>query len=399
MISEPAVLHRRRQVLGDAGASPDVVAELLAYNASPFQRAAGPVASLPLPDEPHIAAWSDYLEDAGRVGTFAALAGRLVQLRFPVEPGISQTETYRVATRRGVLPAGPPRLALEAPEALSLALHSTLAGRIPILTTGSRRDFVTLVQACSCRNEPDPVPDSMGACIVAGLNNWDRVARLRLRLEAERGAPMTESEWTTAFRAFIPEKALYQDRFIILSAIPYSGVPATDVGLAPAAWLERSLAIRLEHECTHYFTLRAFGDMRNNLLDEFIADFAGLAHAFGRYEARLFLRFMGLDGDAAARGRGRFGLYLGNPPLSAPAADLAAALVVRAAHHLEAFAARRSLQAPGERAALVVALTGLTLEELACEDGPRLLEARLHQEHGRGRAVNESMTSAPSRAS
>ena len=41
---------------------------------------------------------------------------------------------------------------------------------------GAREDFVFLVQSLTQRNEPEPVADSMGACIVAGYNNWDRVA-------------------------------------------------------------------------------------------------------------------------------------------------------------------------------------------------------------------------------
>jgi hypothetical protein len=34
---------------------------------------------------------------------------------------------------------------------------------------------VRLVQAFSERNEPKVVLDSMGACIVKGLNNWSRI--------------------------------------------------------------------------------------------------------------------------------------------------------------------------------------------------------------------------------
>ena len=71
----------------------------------------------------------------------------------------------------------------------------------------------------------------MGACIVNGLNNWDRVARLRRRLEGERGGPFDYEEWTQAFREFIPQKSLYQDRLIILGPGPYSAVPAAILGV------------------------------------------------------------------------------------------------------------------------------------------------------------------------
>lgn len=346
--------------------------ELLAYDVSPFDRARLAQVSLPLPDEPHLAAWADYAAEASRRGVLDALADVLVQFRFPIEAGISQTEAYRAATRRGIRPDGPPRLAVEDPEGLSLLLHPTPAGRIPILTARSRRDFVTLVRACSCRNEPEPVPDSMGACIVVGLNNWDRVARHRRRLQEGR-PPLSEDEWNAAFKALVPRKDQYQDRFIILSCEPYSAVPAGDVGMADDAWRAASLAIRREHECTHYFTLRVFGAMRNNLLDEFVADFAGLAAAFGRYDSSLFLRFLGLEAHPRYREGGRLALYLGQPPLSASAVELVRELVVRAARRLEDLVASYDLSDAGTRASLVAAASTLTLEELASDRLPRLL--------------------------
>jgi hypothetical protein len=363
----------RRQVLSDAGASAEVIAELLSYNANPFDLSRHHALALPLDDEAHIAAWEEYERDASAVGVFPALAERLVQLRFPVAPGISESADYRAATRRGVRPPGPPRLAIEQPDRLSLVLHRSAAGRVPVVTVGNRRDFVTLVRACSARNEPEPVPDSMGACIVVGLNNWDRVFRYRRELEVERGGPLTDADWAAAFQALVPRKALYQDRFIILSRTPYSAVPAADVGLPEEEWLEKSVAVRLEHECTHYFTLRAFGAMRNNLLDEFIADAAGLAHAFGRYDAALFLRFLGLEAYPAFRPGGRLELYLGTPPLTDSAVPVLRHLIVLAARQLEAFTAGLQLGTEEGRFTLVLALAGLTLEELASGEANSVL--------------------------
>jgi hypothetical protein len=366
----------RRAVLAGFGAAPEAIDEVLQYTQSPFDAARLDGLDLPLSDEPHLDAWTEYVADARRDGTIAALARRLVQLQFPVAAGISQSDEYRAATRRGVAPTLASRPRFEDPDGVILTLHETAAGRVPIVIARDRRDFVTLVQACSCRNEPEAVPDSMGACIVAGLNNWDRIARYRRRLEDERGGPVADGEWADAFRALVPRKELYQDRFIILGRAPYSAVPATDVGLDDAAWLERSLAIRLEHECAHYFTLRTFGVMRNHLLDEFIADFAGLAYAFGRYDAGLFLRFLGLEAYPAIRRGGRFALYLGTPPLAPHAAHVVAGLVVAGARHVESFTRGLDLADASIRARLVVALAGLTLEELAGADAAGLLAAR-----------------------
>lgn len=67
------------------------------------------------------------------------------------------------------------------------------------------------------------------------------------------------------------------------------------MNLSQAEWRRLSITIRLEHECTHYFTYRVLGSMRNNLLDELIADYQGIVSAIGKYRADWFLRFMGLE--------------------------------------------------------------------------------------------------------
>src|SRR4029078_7857581 len=98
--------------------------------------------------------------------------------------------------------------------------------------------------------------------------------------------------WRPSFENLMPQKYLYQDRFIILSRGPYSAIPASDVGMEEREWLDRSLAIRREHEITHYLTYRAVHSIRNNVFDELIADFVGLVRAFGSYRSDLALRFL-----------------------------------------------------------------------------------------------------------
>ena len=60
----------------------------------------------------------------------------------------------------------------------------------------------------------------MGACIVKGLNNWDRIAAHRAKWERDQPGGATESAWNDEFRRLVPRKELYQDRFIILSRGP-----------------------------------------------------------------------------------------------------------------------------------------------------------------------------------
>lgn len=369
-MADPSLRAFRCDVLAACGAAEAAIEELLAYTENAFDTSGPAELRLPLPDEPQLEAWEEYARDARELGVFAALQRRLVQLQFPIEAGISQTEVYRAATRRGIQPpGGGPGLALNRPEGLDLVLNPTMAGRIPILTVADRGDFVALVRAFTGRNEPEPVPDSMGACIVTGLNDWDRVAGHRRRFEAERGAAGDEEAWAEEFRQLVPRKELYQDRFIILSRGPYSAVRADDAGFPDEEWLVLSVVIRREHECTHYFTRRVLGSMRNNLLDELIADFAGLMHAFGRYDGALALRFFGLESFPRYRQGGRMESYLGNPPPSPPAVEVLRGLLFRSVRNLETFlAGKPALKGPEASARMVLALGGLTLEELASEE-------------------------------
>lgn len=370
----------RERVLRGFGAGDAEVAELLAYNENAFrlEGAPGPDA-FPLPDEPFVEAWAGYAAQAERRGVLPVLREHLVQLRFPVRAGISQTEDYLAATRRGVLPGGDRDggLALEARAALRLFLHPTAAGRIPVLVAGTRADFVALLRALARRNEPDPVPASMGATAIGGYVNWGRVAELRRRFEAGELDAGGAADWGAAFRWVRERRELYQDRFVLLAPGGYSGVAAADLDLAEEEWLRMSLAIRLEHECAHYFTRRVLGSMRNALHDELIADYAGLVGAVGRFRADWFLRFMGLEAPSAYRPGGRLESYRGSPPLSKHALAVLQALVRSAALNLEQ-ADRRLRSVPAAEPSMplmLLALASFTLEELATrEAADRLVE-------------------------
>lgn len=378
-MTEPSSETLRRQILESFGASGSVADELLQYNTNVFKLDQFKnLPSLPLADEPHIAAWKEYEREASAGEVVPALQKRLVQLQFPVEEGMSQAEDYRAATRRGVFPApGSARpLVLEHPERVSLFVHPTVAGSVPILVAGDRGDFETLVQACASRNEPEVVPDSMGACIVTGLNNWDRVHRYRETWSKDR-PDASEDDWSEEFRRLIPQKALYQDRFIILSSGPYSGVSAESVGADPDEWREKSLRIRLEHECTHYFTYRLLGSMRNNLIDEIMADFAGLVLTSGAYRSDLALRFLGLEDYPRYREGGRMQNYLGKTPLSAEGFEILKKLIFSAIENLQRFDDGQS-PAARERvpfARTILAIAARTLEELAAESSVSRIQA------------------------
>lgn len=370
----PAAADRdvRAGVLATLGAGEREIAELLAYNENVFQSAGLDGMAFPLEDEPFVAVWEEY----GKSGV-PYLQTALPQLSFPIERGMSETENYRAATRKG-LPVRGPGLPLAAPDACEIRIHATPAGRIPLLITPVREDFVALVRALTMRNEPEPVPASMGACMVAGFNNWDRVARYRARWEASNPG----GDWQAEFQRMIPQKHLYQDRFIVLSDGPYSGVPAEAFGLGDAEWRTMSLVIRREHECAHYFTRRVFQSMRNNILDELIADYCGIAAAAGRYRAGWFLRFLGLEDFPRYREGGRLQNYRGS--LSDAAFGVLQRLVEKAARNVEAFdsAGGPALRAPEVLPRLLIALSRFTLEELAAPDAPRALTGTLQETAG-----------------
>jgi hypothetical protein len=208
--------------------------------------------------------------------------------------------------------------------------------------------------------------------MVAGYNNWSRIRELRRRWEALEPSARETATWGEEFQRLQPRKELYQDRFILLSDGPYSAVPAGDLGLGEAEWRELSLVIRRDHECAHYLTRRLFGSMRNNLLDELMADYAGLVGAVGRFRADWFLRFLGLEDFPRYRAGARLDLYRGKPPLSDGAFRVLQALVVQAAENLERFDAGRP-RSGDDTVLTVAALASLRLEELAAEDAEERL--------------------------
>ena len=97
----------RTDVLTYFGATATQVEELLVYNQNVFDHnTLTHRIKFPLTSEPHIAAWEEYAVSAKILGVFEVLKQRLVQFKFPIIEGISQTEAYQSATRRGVATDG-----------------------------------------------------------------------------------------------------------------------------------------------------------------------------------------------------------------------------------------------------------------------------------------------------
>lgn len=147
------------------------------------------------------------------------------------------------------------------PEGITLELYDATAGTIPVIKIQNTDDFENFVTNAVHKGVRPQNIEVTGASFVAGKKN----------------------------------------RFIILSNKPYSNVSAKTLGLEEEDWREKSMEIRLEHECTHFWTKKFFGTAKNHLHDELIADFFGLVNAFGQYKAEFFEYFIGCKGTEGNR--------------------------------------------------------------------------------------------------
>ncbi len=374
---QPGGAHRAELPAGES----DDLARYLARRLDVSPEAG--ILATPLPDEPFAGWWPSRIDEARARGALPVLQELFPQLSFPVQRGMSRSPGYRAATLGGAPPvrlAEATGLPLEDPEAVVLDLYPSFAGRIPVIVVRHRADFATLVQALAKRNEPEDVPLSQGAAMVSGLIDWERIRELRRRWEALVPAGRSTATWAEEWAGLRARPELFRDRLVLLSDGPYSGVPASELGLSEARWQELSLVLRREHECAHYFTRRAYGSMRNHLLDELIADYAGMVAAVGEFRADWCLRFLGLRGAAHDRLGRRIEIYRGDPPLSEGACAQLATLVETAAASLERFDRERwpqGTECRNRRAGMVQALATLDFGELASPDAPEKLDRAL----------------------
>ncbi len=368
-------MNQAREALEALGAGGELLVELEAYLENPYAALNGE--RLPLMGEPQVEFWERYVAESRRDGVARSLGRRFPQFLFPIIESLSQLPEYRAATRRGEFDSEHPvrgGLSLERPELLDLFLDDGPAGPVPVLVARHRPDFVSLVQALTCRNEPEPVPESMGACLVKGFADWERVSAYRKRWETGLGRSASAEEWAAEMASGLaPQKELWQDRLILLSNGPYSAVPATEFGIEEAEWRERSVALRLAHESFHYLTLRLSGAMRSHFLDELLADYAGLVAAFGRYDRRLALRFLGIDRLPDIRPEGRLVNYRG--ALSDAALAILARLLEAASAELELLLPIGVERGAEARARRLVALARLGLDGLVRPELGARLEA------------------------
>lgn len=143
---------------------------------------------------------------------------------------------------------------------LEICFAQTLGGRLPVISTGCHEDFRAMEALMGNRQE-------------------------------KRELPVTVNAFTIEARA----EKIFRHRLLLLNRAPYSNIAAEELELDQNEWLERSYLLRRAHECAHYETLRLFGGMKNNALDEILADALGQIAAFGDFSAHRQRLFFGLS--------------------------------------------------------------------------------------------------------
>lgn len=326
----------------------------------------------PLKDELFVDTWQSYVAHSGEISAFEQLKKHFPQLLFPIVSGISNNRDYRAATLKGRDPNGfslASGLCLESPNDILLSVHSTDAGRIPVLVAPVRSDFEKLVCALSARNEPINVPQTMGACFISQLNNWGRIRHYH-----DQNPALNIDQ---CLRQIIDKKYLYQDSLILLSTGEYSQVNAEILSLDRQQWLDKSLLLRLHHEATHYLMLRLFGSTENHLFDELLCDFVGICSAGdGIFHGKWFLNFMGLENAGRYRIGGRLENYFSDVQLSDEDFPALQIILRKAASNIETFS-KENQKTCDNLTYYTLALASLTLTELADRASVNILNKKL----------------------
>jgi len=330
--------------------------------------------TLPLFDELDLEYWRGISTRVSEGKTvFNELKKCYPQLNFPIELGIEKTEFYKDIVLRGktVGMNFPFLLNLNDFKNITFKIHKSIAGSIPIVTVLNIEDFTTIIQSLLYKNNPKCVPQSMGAVLINGINNWERLTILKNKWFATN----TFGNWTKEFTCnVLPKKNLYKDNLIMLSTKPYSNVAAKQVGLTEDVWLCYSISIREEHECTHLYTLKKFGIASNNLHDELIADYIGIVKTIGFFNKSWMLLFMGLEEYPKYRKGARLENYILENKLSQDDFKQLIEIIKNAVENISIFdETSGKLYSTLDQMCRIDALCKTSLEELSAANGATIL--------------------------
>lgn len=332
----------------------------------------------PFSEESNIEFWDDYSKNNTNENVFDLLKRCYPQLNFPIETGIEKSDLYKEFVFKGKIDLISLPVCLELTDSKSIKFENNtcLAGKIPVLTISNEEDFVKIIQSLLHKNNPVDIPHSMGAVLVNGINNWERIKILKSQWLAKNPS----GNWNQEFSNVILNKSLYKDKLIILSTKPYSNVSAKQLGLAEDIWISNSVSIRMEHEFTHLYTLKRYGYASNNLHDELIADYIGIVKTIGHYDKSWMFNFMGLEEYPKYRRGGRLENYVKDNRLSQEDFRQLTKIVKNAIETISFFDKNLGkLNSDNDQICRMDALCETGLIELASENGAVLLLERYYE--------------------
>ena len=324
-------------------------------------------------DEPYISSWEGYATDSVGGNAFSILKMCYPQLNFPIEEGINKTEDYvdTVLKGKNATVKRKSTLNLIDPEGIEINIFESIAGKVPVIKVPNNQDFKQIIQSLLYKNNPISIPNSMGAILINGINNWDRLHSLKQDWLANN--PL--ENWNEEFvKNVLPNSGLFKDRIIILSTKPYSNVSASSLAISESEWKLYSYSIRLEHECTHLFTLKKYGSASNNLHDELIADYVGITKTIGYYNMDWMLAFMGLENYPIYRKGARLENYLGSSDLSFENFEKLTSIIKNAIKNIAGFDDELGkINSANDQIARIDALCKVSVLKIASENGKHLL--------------------------
>jgi len=326
-----------------------------------------------LANELYIKSWEGYAATFQPEEAFDLLKMCYPQFNFPIQEGINKTQAYIDVVLKGKPFPEVDRIApiLGKPEQLRFSIYESIAGKVPVLTITDDEDFVKVIQCLLYKNNPVAVPRSMGAMLANGVNNWDRIKSLKAKWVRNNPSETWSKEFS---QNVLPNPTLYKDKLIILSTKSYSAVIASCLGLTEREWADLSYKIRLEHECVHLYTLNRYGCASNNLHDELVADYIGIAKATGDYRKEWMLTFMGLEEYPTYRKGARLENYLKDASLTSGSFGQLISVIKRAIDSISEFdMALGIIHSERDQLSRIDALCTVDLLDISSHCGKKLL--------------------------
>jgi hypothetical protein len=232
------------------------------------------------------------------------MAQRYTQLYLEPAKGMSESEIYKDIVLRGKKPDACELHGFLCSPMDRLYKKATPAGDAEILYLRERKDFERFIRIMMYKCEPVIIQKSMGAAIICGITNWQKIEKHQMQY-------LHSGNWDLAeeFKRFTGKKSNYLDTLIVVSYGEYSNLNYKSTLYSKEDWLNISLEIRIYHECTHYICRKLYPKLINALWDEILADCIGLLNGTGHYDASLAKALLGVSAEGFADG-GRLSNYI-----------------------------------------------------------------------------------------